>query len=122
MEYTIVVLAVLIVLVSILSVLLGYFIYIMNSRGWLSNWEIGIQIAADEFVEDFYRKPRNAFWQWRCKRAWQYLIKHDSVFRSREAGFEVVRRRDAFYAAGGDPASPKCPEREDVLKDWGFSK
>lgn len=99
---------------------IGSFLCAMDSRGWSSSWWIGTQIAADDLVEDLYRKPRNAFRRWRCKRAWQYLIKHDSVFRSREAGFELVRRRKAFYDKGGDPMSAECPDIWKVLKDWGF--
>ncbi len=52
------------------------------------------------------------FRQWRCKRARQYLLKHDLAFRHREASLELISRRNAFHAAGGDPASPECPNRE----------
>jgi len=45
----------------------------------------------------------------------------DPDYRMQQAGFELVRRRDKFYEAGGDPMSPECPDIIDILKDWGFN-
>lgn len=111
-----------VVIVLVVAHFLGNLLYIMDERGLTSSWWIGAQVALDDIIEIYYRKPRNAFWRWRCKRAWQYLLKHDSAFRHREAGFELVRRRKAFYDKGGDPMSPECPDIWKILKDWGFSE
>lgn len=106
--------------VVLTGIFLGNLLLVMDSRGWSSNWLIGIQLATDKIVDGFYREPRDYFWRWRCKRAWRYLLKHDSEFRHQEASIELMRRRRVFYAKGGSPTSPECPDIFDILEEWGF--
>ncbi|MDE2173249.1 MAG: hypothetical protein KGJ31_01435 [Patescibacteria group bacterium] len=72
-------------------------------------------------IEFFWSVPRRYYVRWRCRLAREYLLTHDLDFRAQEAGVELVRRREKFYAGGGKPDDPGCPEIFDVLDDWGYS-
>ncbi len=48
------------------------------------------------------------------------LMRLDTRFVMQNLSMELSIRRDKFYAAGGDPMSPECPDIFGVLKDWGF--
>lgn len=64
-----------------------------------------------------WRDRRDILWtwrRWRCRRARAYLLKHDADYRFDANLDELVRRRDRFYAEGGRPNDPNCPDLWDV--------
>lgn len=52
--------------------------------------------------------------EWRCRRARAYLLKYDTDYAFGASQDELVRRRDQFYAEGGRPNDPNCPDLWDV--------
>lgn len=69
-------------------------------------------------VDSLYRallvRPVMAWQAWRCERCKQYLLRHDSGYRSSFIDNEIVTGRIEHYNSGGSPADPSLPDRWSV--------
>lgn len=54
------------------------------------------------------------FQAWRCRRAKQYLLRHDPDYRRQYAGREIVRRRSVLYSEGVSALDSSVPELQDM--------
>lgn len=84
----------------------------------MANNDIGYQGSRERLLAKVWRvlivRPV-LFWQeWRCEQARNYLLTHDSDYRSSYIGHEIVKRRNSLYGAGVPPDSPEIPSRPDV--------
>jgi hypothetical protein len=91
---------------------------------WFDKPEVSLRLIVRSNFEAMtvgvYRRNLYKWREWRCKRAKQYLLKHDTDYQHQEASLELVRRRHNFYAAGGSPMDPKCPTFFDIMEERGL--
>jgi hypothetical protein len=83
----------------------------MSSKQSISNFIARVAMVFWSCIIEMILDVVILFQGWRCRRAKEYLLRHDRSYRNDYVGQEIVQRRNALYARGVSPLDPLIPDR-----------